>query len=809
MSARLSHSLGIIPTGRSAARRLLPLLLLTPAFIGCESPVEPSERPSPAAAEASATSDSHTLLLLGFDDVLTGEGGEQPAQASGVTFEPGIAGSGALVDAGTVLAYGTDGNFRADAGTIEFWINPRWNGADQVGHVFLTIADRLVLLKDGADNFRFVFRADDSEAYQAYHLGGWTAGDWHYVAVTWTVPGTMRTYVDAVEVIAHPASAQDLVSGLPATLFVGSLNGSETADAVFDQLRISDIPRTPEEIAASYAAGTPVLGLEVQPVTTQPFRTWRQQARLVATTETGTRDYPPAAAVWSSSDPAVASVDTKGIIRALKAGRATITARIGGISDAVALRVRGPVLPVTVEAVAPYLATPAANSQSEVPVVILRYLPTADGVKLDPAVNPDYWSLGDITLEDLKRRLDTFDIRVKFMLEEGTRFRGYQDPAARPALGYRVVALITVHEPLPPGKVQGLVAGLPVYQPDIRQVLERFGGRHYVEDLRVREFWIWQSGVDPSYPSYDPSIHRPDVFRSMWESNMSSPVTGDISNSDRDPADLPVYSRTYMVYGQNLWRTHNEAVHNHGHQLEAILTHVDVLRHGSTELFWGQFVGTLGRVGSTHKPPNTTVDYDYHENYDPVASDIADWTPQGIGQRTVVTAYTWGDHPYVWPAGTGVSDQWGRNESHWYIYWMQSMPGLGNTIPYGRSSMTNWWRFTGNWDTSIKGGLGLYSSCARPIGLAAAGDAVLALRGRVTALVGSRTMSAVQARPLMAKLDAAAGFLAETRVRAAVTALHGFEDRVNALVQGGVLTRRESRTALEGAGCLVERLEAT
>ena len=56
----------------------------------------------------------------------------------------------------------------------------------------------------------------------------------------------------------------------------------------------------------------------------------------------------------------------------------------------------------------------------------LRYLPTADGVTLDSSVSPDYWELGPITLEDMKRRLDTFDFRVKFMLEEGSQLPGLQ-----------------------------------------------------------------------------------------------------------------------------------------------------------------------------------------------------------------------------------------------------------------------------------------------------------------------------------------------------------------------------------------------
>jgi len=36
------------------------------------------------------------------------------------------------------------------------------------------------------------------------------------------------------------------------------------------------------------------------------------------------------------------------------------------------------------------------------------------------------------------------------------------------------------------------------------------------------------------------------------------------------------------------------------------------------------------------------------------------------------------------------------------------MPGDGNTIRYGSNAfMTNWWAFTGDWDTAIKSGMGL------------------------------------------------------------------------------------------------------
>jgi Bacterial Ig-like domain (group 2) len=442
--------------------------------------------------------------------------------------------------------------------------------------------------------------------------------------------------------------------------------------------------------------------------------TWRQPAKLMATTNAGPREYPPSLATWSSSNPAVATVSASGVIKAVAAGRATISAVLDGMQGDLELMVKAPVLPPKVERIHPFLATPAANSLFEIPVVILRYLPTADGVNLDVSVSPDYWELGPISLRALKRRMDTLDIRTKFMLEEGSKFRGYKNPTALPSIGYKVVAYITVYEPTPPGKVKYEVAGYPVYQPDHHQILKRFDGKRYVEALGVKEFWVWNGTLDPTFPVYDPQIHKPESFRGADESNMSSPLTGDISNSPRDPSDLPVYSSTYVVYHQNFRRGEGEAVHIRGHQLEQMLEHANLRQDGNTTLFWQKFVGPsdstqpFRRCGWTHVPPNTTAEYDYYTNYNEVLSDIADWTPKGIGKKTLVSAHTWGDHPYPWPLGMAPELQEGRNEAHWYIYWMQSMPGRGNTIPYGLKRMTNWWRFTGDWDGSIRGTLGLY-----------------------------------------------------------------------------------------------------
>jgi hypothetical protein len=259
--------------------------------------------------------------------------------------------------------------------------------------------------------------------------------------------------------------------------------------------------------------------------------------------------------------------------------------------------------------------------------------------------------------------------------------------------------------------------GSPQYLPDHHGVFERLGVQHYVDDLGVKEIWFWQTHFDDGFPSFDPAIHDPADFRGLWESNMSSPTTGDVSNSDRDNTDLPIYDHTYVVYGYNIRRTQAEAMHNHGHQLEAMFSHVNWMRDGNNQLFWVDFVGagTLGRAGWTHVPPNTVDHYDYL-NPTVVDSDIMDWRSDNSGDKTPVNVDTWGDMSYAWPEGLvdelngnrEVGAIWQRTESQWYVMWMQSMPGLDNGIPHGYGQMTNWWEFVADWDGAIQRGMGLH-----------------------------------------------------------------------------------------------------
>ena len=358
---------------------------------------------------------------------------------------------------------------------------------------------------------------------------------------------------------------------------------------------------------------------------------------------------------------------------------------------------QGPPVEVPVD---PFLAAPIEGHLFEIPVAVIRYFPTTDGVNLDSGETGF-----SANLAELESKVDRLEIQTKFMLEEGSRFRGYQNTSAPPSLGYRIVKIINVYEPLPKGFKH---PSKDIFFPDYNDILPRFQAQDLVENQGVKEFWIW------GYHNDVPGGMEP------VESNMSSPTTGDISNSSRFNDDMPIYNTTYVVYTYNYQRSANEAVHNHGHQLEAMLSHANQLQDGNTQLFWDRFVGKQagvhisGRAGWTHMPPNTATHYDYC-NLAVVQSDIADWNPNGTGFKTPVSSDTWLNVDYPWPDGIypGQPAECPKREAHWYIYWMQSMPGVFNSIPYQKSAstffMTNWWRFTAEWDESVTAGLGLYA----------------------------------------------------------------------------------------------------
>ncbi len=328
--------------------------------------------------------------------------------------------------------------------------------------------------------------------------------------------------------------------------------GDETANASYDEVSIHDRVYSDDAIREFYLRG-PVRSGAPASIEILPPAGMRDTIRGVDVRfplrATGTdalgRRFPVTGAAWSSSDPSVATVNGDGTVHAVAEGRVEISVTASGGTA----RWTADVVRTRRVDVDPYLATPIQGALWEVPVVLIEYLPTADGFSLDTLKAPDFYWFNPMSLDSAEARVLTFAKRRKMMVEEGSRFRGYKDPSALPSLGYHVVKHLIVYDQMPPHPTKRSdLPGQPRYE-DWFTVFDDLQLAPLMEAQNVRELWVAWSGFDGSFPVYDPAIFKTEDMRVGWESNMVSPTTGDVSNSDQDPNDAPILSHTYIIYG--------------------------------------------------------------------------------------------------------------------------------------------------------------------------------------------------------------------------------------------------------------------
>jgi alpha-tubulin suppressor-like RCC1 family protein len=363
------------------------------------------------------------------------------------------------------------------------------------------------------------------------------------------------------------------------------------------------------------------------------------------------------------------------------------------------------VLSYRIETPAEFLRIPAKGSILRVPVVIINYIPTKDGLHVDqdwfPMVDYGGQIVENFKISELRKWLQANDIKTKYCIEEGSRFRGYKDSFAVPYVGVEVIKEVTFYE-IPKAPIAS-IDGEEGYAPDYDAIFNIINLEGLVNDKGVKEVWF----------------NRKSLFTP--ESNMASPVTADISNSYR-MEDLPIYNKTYVVYGNFMHRWYAENIHNRGHQIEVQLAYLN------SDFFLYEFVGQRrdgkpynqeGRVGNTHFTPNSEYDYDYY-NPDLVLSDIQDWVPGATGLKKYVSAQTWTFPRYFTAAvpsvtalksmydGSGEAMVGHDGQGGWLLYWFQSIPGFQSKIFAQGKEVTNWWDLFYNWDDAVRLKKGLW-----------------------------------------------------------------------------------------------------
>ena len=212
-----------------------------------------------------------------------------------------------------------------------------------------------------------------------------------------------------------------------------------------------------------------------------------------------------------------------------------------------------------------YLSTPANGSKIIVPIVVINYYATLNGVDIDTKRQPSYGSLDPITIENLKlKTIDELKL-TKYGIEEGSKFRGFNNSSATPNVGLKVVKYYNVYE------IKKVMSADKInYFADFNNMFSKLNIKDAVNNLGAKEVWFSLRPLSSEYPVVKSENLSPENFQAGGpESNMSSPTSGDVSNSWRIADDLPIYDKSYVVYTYNLHRSHAENIHNHGHQIES------------------------------------------------------------------------------------------------------------------------------------------------------------------------------------------------------------------------------------------------
>ena len=197
--------------------------------------------------------DAHTLLLLHFDNSFEGAQGEV-ASLQGVSLTGGKFAQAAAFDSTDFLSYPTAGNLNRTEGAIELWIRPHWNGGDNQSYTFFETGNswfnRMRIMKDGANNLRFMVWDSATEYGIAQNISYWQPGEWHRVVAAWTGT-TMNLFVDNTLVASSDtANPPDVLA--PALFIGSSWDLHQQANADIDEFRISDVPRASGSDSCQY-----------------------------------------------------------------------------------------------------------------------------------------------------------------------------------------------------------------------------------------------------------------------------------------------------------------------------------------------------------------------------------------------------------------------------------------------------------------------------------------------------------------------------------------------------------------------------
>ena len=202
-------------------------------------------------------------LLLHFDAATTGAGGELPSLASGVSYTNGLWGSALLLNTNGALRYARANNLFLNEGTIEMWVAlraagnaPVYTNASQVLWHYYVSGNEWMEIAQARDTGVLYAGGTVSGQWQSAYstrasMRGWTAGQWHHLAYTFSATNNfMRFYLDGALLADSNEHHYWPPSTNAASFTIGCDQWGAVARYIVDEARVSGRVATSAEIAA-------------------------------------------------------------------------------------------------------------------------------------------------------------------------------------------------------------------------------------------------------------------------------------------------------------------------------------------------------------------------------------------------------------------------------------------------------------------------------------------------------------------------------------------------------------------------------
>lgn len=191
------------------------------------------------------------VFMLHAEESVVAAAGQNPVQATRISYQPGRWGWGLALEPSGDLAYAREGNLDLDEGTVEMWVAPRADGADPIysqrDHILFFYrapnGDQVSIAQSRTSGILYAGGSVGGQWQSAYggaaSMRGWRAGEWHHLAYTYSAAeNRMRFYVDGVLTADTNEKRYQPPSPAGDRFAVGGNLSGATAHYFIDEVRI-------------------------------------------------------------------------------------------------------------------------------------------------------------------------------------------------------------------------------------------------------------------------------------------------------------------------------------------------------------------------------------------------------------------------------------------------------------------------------------------------------------------------------------------------------------------------------------------